>query len=227
MVGHIVSHYRVLTEFGSGGMGVVYRAEDTRLGRHVALKLLSAHLAVDRVALERFHREARAASALNHPHICTIYDIDEADGRPFVAMELLDGDPLRMRLAHGRLAVSAIVELTAQLTDALESAQAKGIVHRDIKPENIFVTTRGTAKVSVLLGSSPRTSRRLGVEMGARVRSLSRSYQGTGSALDIDAWSRGSGILVVGARPAANESRGGRRHLPFHRSACSSTVASL
>ncbi len=147
MIGRTVSHYRIVSELGVGGMGVVYQAEDTRLGRAVALKFLSTHLAQDDLALDRFRREARATSALNHPHICTIYDIGEADGQPFIAMELLEGEPLRRRLSQSRLAVAGIVDAAVQLADALEAAHAKGIVHRDIKPENIFITTRGAAKL--------------------------------------------------------------------------------
>jgi eukaryotic-like serine/threonine-protein kinase len=147
MIDRTVSHFRIIGQLGEGGMGVVYEAEDTRLGRTVALKFLPEHLTHDRVALDRFQREARAASALNHPHICTIYDIGEADGRPFIAMERLDGTPLRVQLSQGRLAVPAIVEMAIQLADALEAAHDKGIVHRDVKPENVFVTTRDTAKL--------------------------------------------------------------------------------
>ncbi len=147
MVGRTVSHYRILDRLGGGGMGIVYRAEDTRLRREVALKFLSADLARDRHSLDRFQREARAASALNHPHICTIYDIDDADGEPFIAMELLEGQTLKERIQGRPLPAPEVVELVRQLADALEAAHAKGIIHRDIKPANVFVTARGTAKL--------------------------------------------------------------------------------
>jgi len=153
MVGQTVSHYRVLALLGSGGMGTVYRAEDLRLRRQVALKFLSADLTRDRSALDRFQREARAASALNHPHICTIHDIDEHDGAPFIAMELLEGQTLKERLhpagdsSAPPLRLGEIVDLGLQLADALEAAHGKGIIHRDIKPANIFLTARGTAKL--------------------------------------------------------------------------------
>ena len=198
MIGVNISHYKILEKLGEGGMGVVYRAEDTRLERIVALKFLAAHLLKDAESRKRFEREAKAVAALSHPNICTIHEIDEADGRTFLALEFIEGESLQARIEAGPLPLKDALDLARQVADGLQAAHEKGIVHRDIKPGNLLITPKGQLKIldfglALLTESSKLTQ--LDTTLGTIAYMSPEQTMAAGTDSRTDIWGAGRGPL--------------------------------
>jgi len=206
LVGSTVSHYKITAKLGEGGMGVVYKAEDTKLDRIVALKFLADHLLNDEEAKQRFLREAKAAAALNHPNICTVYEIDEADGKTFIAMEFIEGETIEDRITAGPLSIKDALDIARQAADGLQAAHEKGVVHRDIKPANILVDAKGHAKVMDFgLARLTEASRltKLDTAMGTVAYMSPEQAQGMEVDGRADIWALGCVLyeMVAGQRP--------------------------